>query len=377
MCTIVPRPFTVYTSLVRRYRVGKGSWHETPFELGITFWVFPILGERLDHITRVVVLRHLIMGDFALAETMLCKENGNSHFKNERYLEAIECYNTALKKCPKGHECKAVLLKNRAACHLKLNDYSSALSDCTQSLQITPKDPKALYRRAQAYEGNGNLTDAFADLKHLLAINPKNKEANVLARKLTTTIKKHQDVLQSTKGMVGEMIRALGDPDTPQANVIMAVKNCAILSRERAGSDQLYEAGAVNLLLPLLDSTTPEVVKHVLQTFVGLCTGHKARAHALLQTVSLNKLSVLICHKHSDVGCSAVAVVKQIILSVCTEDMCVPRNATSALVVDADTVVLTPAIQMVFILLLSQSVCTVTRDHIVELLISTIKVSNY
>lgn len=315
------------------------------------------------------------MGDSTLALALQHKDDGNNHFKNERYLEAVECYNKALKKCPKGHECKAILLKNRAACYLKLKDYSSALSDCTQSLQITPNDPKALYRRAQAYEGNSSLTDAFADLKHLLAINPKNKEANGLARKLTTTIKKRQDVMQSTKGIVGEMFRALGDPDMPQAKVIMAVKNCAILSREQAGSDQLYEAGAVNLLLPLLDSTSPEVVQHVLQTFVGLCMGHKARAHALLETVSLSKLSVLICHKHSEVACSAVSVLKQAILSVCTEDVRMPKNAASALVVDADTVVLTPAIQMVFILLLSQSVSSNTRDHIMELLISTIKVS--
>lgn len=301
----------------------------------------------------------------ALALAMQCKEDGNSHFKNESYLEAIECYNRALKKCPKGHVCRAVFLKNKAACHLKLKNYSSALSDCTQSLQITPNDPKALYRRAQAYEGNGSLTDAFNDLKHLLAIDPKNKEANELARKLTATIKKHQDILQSTKGIVGEMFRALGDPNTPQSKVIMAVKNCAILSREHAGSDQLYEAGAINLLLPFLDSTNPEVIQHVLQTFVGLCMGHKARAHVVLQTVSLKKLSALICHKHSDVACSAVAVVKQAILSVCSENVNVPKNAE-------DTVVLTPVIQMIFILLLNQSVCTDARDHIIELLISSI-----
>ena len=322
----------------------------------------------------VIVKLIAAMDDSVLAEATKYKEDGNTHFKNQRYVEAVKSYNKALEEFSQHHQFVAVVLKNRAACYLKLKDFLAALSDCTQSLQITPNDPKALYRRAQAYEGDGSLTEAFSDLKLLISIDPKNKEANALAQKLTITIKKHQDILHSTQGMVEEMFRALKNPNTPQAKVVMAVKNCAILSREQAGSDRLYEAGAVNLLLPLLDSTVAEIIQHVLQTFVGLCMGHKARAHALLQTVSLDKLSTLICHKNLEVACSAVAVVKQAILAVCNEDSRVPKNAGSALVVNADAVVLTPAIQMIFLLLLSQSVCSDTRDHIMELLISTIKV---
>lgn len=307
-----------------------------------------------------------------LAKAIERKEKGNEHFKKERYVEAIECYNLALERCPKGHASKAVLLKNRAACYLKLKQYSNALSDCTQSLQVTTSDPKALYRRAQAYEGKGNLAEAFEDIKHLLAVDPKNKEANEMARKLTITIKKKQDILQSTEGIIAEMFKALRASDTPPAKLAQAVKNCAILSREGAGAEQLYEAGAVTLLVPYLESTVPEVVQHVLQTFVGLCTGHKARAHAVLQTVTLNKLSTLIAHKNTKVACSAVAMVKHVLLSVCSVDSRTLRNAESAMVVDADSVVLTPVVQMVFLLLLSKSVSSDARDHIIELLISII-----
>ena len=307
-----------------------------------------------------------------LARAMQHKEAGNSHFKHGQYPDAIECYSQALTVCPQDHDCRAIFLKNRAACYLKLKQFSSALSDCTQSLNITPNDVKTLYRRASSYEGSGYLTDAFADLKLLLSIEPQNRDVVELARRVTTAIKKQHDILQSTDGIIKEMFQALSDPGVSQTKATMAAKNCAILSQERAGAEKIYQAGGVAVLLPLLDTGSPEVVRHVLQTFVGLCTGHKARAHAVIQRISLEKLSMLISHEKSEVSCSAVAVVKQAILSVSSDDTVTPRGAESAMVVTADTAVIIPVVQMVFILLLNRSITSETRDHIMEMLMATI-----
>lgn len=290
-----------------------------------------------------------------LAQAMSSKESGNQFFKNLRYVEAIQCYTRALDECPQDHQCRAVFLKNRAACYLKLQQFSSALSDCTQALSIDPSDVKALYRRAVAYESSGNLTDAFTDIKHLLSIEPRNKEATELARKLTTIIKKQHEMLQSTDGVIKEMFQALRDHNLPQSKRIMAAKNCAILSQERPGADKLYQAGAMDILLPLLDLGSPEVSHHVLQTFAGLCIGQKARAYAIIQKISLEKISSLISDDASEVSCSAITVVKQALLSV-----------------SADTAVIVPIVQMLFTLLLDGSVTSTARDHIMEMLISTI-----
>lgn len=43
------------------------------------------------------------------------------------------------------------LLLNMAACTLKLGDYPSTIDYCSQVLQADPDNPKALFRRAQAY----------------------------------------------------------------------------------------------------------------------------------------------------------------------------------------------------------------------------------
>ena len=53
------------------------------------------------------------------------KEQGNEHFKNEDYEEAITCYTKALKFSDRSKNDKdcAIYLKNRSACKLKVEDY--------------------------------------------------------------------------------------------------------------------------------------------------------------------------------------------------------------------------------------------------------------
>lgn len=307
--------------------------------------------------------------DEVLAQAMSSKEMGNENFKNQRYVEAVECYSRALKECPPGYECRAVFLKNRAACFLKLNQFSAALDDCTQALKVNPNDIKSLYRRALAYQASGNLTAAFTDTKYLLSVDPRNKEATELARMLTTTIKKQQEILQSTDGVIKEMFKALSDPTLPQSKVIMAAKNCAILSQDLPGAQKLYQVGATDLLLPLLDSESTEVVHHVLQTFAGMCMGHETRAYAVINSITIDKLSTLISHMSDEVSCSAVTVIKQALLSFSKE---APKDAESAVVVSADTAAIVPIVQVVFTLLLDHAVTYTTRDRIMEMLISTI-----
>ena len=81
------------------------------------------------------------------------KEAGNDFFKKGEWDDALECYTEAIKKtkddCEKQ---KAIYYKNRAACSLKKERFDDAVDDCNKSLEYVPNDPKALFRRCQAYE---------------------------------------------------------------------------------------------------------------------------------------------------------------------------------------------------------------------------------
>jgi len=64
------------------------------------------------------------------------KEEGNKCFNENKYGEAAACYTRALSLSSVTGNNKAVLLKNRAACYLKLDKHNEAIADCTSGILI-------------------------------------------------------------------------------------------------------------------------------------------------------------------------------------------------------------------------------------------------
>ena len=293
------------------------------------------------------------------------KERGNKLFKEQKYRDALDCYSEALLLVTEIDYDRTVLLKNRAACWLKLKDYDKALADCVAALEISPGDVKAIYRHAQALEGRGDIPEALRMVKKLLGLEPKNREGLEMARRLAASIKQQSDRLQSTDGIMGEMFAALASSDTPIKGRIQATKNLAILSREPGGSGRIFQAGGVSKMITLLSDNSPEIVHHSLQCLVGLCSGHKVRSCSILQFLPLEKVSSLISSPHTNVAISAITVLKEIIASVANEQV---KEVT-----DQDSInIVLPILQMLFISLASYDVLADTRDCILELFVKTL-----
>ncbi|CEG42711.1 TPR repeat-containing protein [Plasmopara halstedii] len=103
------------------------------------------------------------------------KELGNKFFSRGSFLDAIECYTTALKLCPVDEEYaynRAVYFSNRAACLMRLGRTEESVDDCTQAVTLSPTYVKALLRRAEAYEKMDKLEEALADYNAILKIDP-------------------------------------------------------------------------------------------------------------------------------------------------------------------------------------------------------------
>ena len=69
-----------------------------------------------------------------MADCTTVKEEGNRHFKENKYGAAAACYTKALSMSGVTGNDKAVLLKNRAACFLKLDKNNEAIADCTAGI---------------------------------------------------------------------------------------------------------------------------------------------------------------------------------------------------------------------------------------------------
>ncbi|KAG8145322.1 hypothetical protein E2320_013653 [Naja naja] len=89
------------------------------------------------------------MAASAMAEL---RQEGNEYFQAGRYAEALVAYARALDLPEAGPEAsqRALLYRNRAACHLKLEDYAQAEVDASRALELDGHDVKSLFRRSQA-----------------------------------------------------------------------------------------------------------------------------------------------------------------------------------------------------------------------------------
>ena len=84
------------------------------------------------------------------------KEAGNKCYKDDDNEGALVNYTKAVEASEELNDERllATCLKNRAAVYLKYEDFELVVSDCTRALELVPNDPKALFRRCQAHEGN-------------------------------------------------------------------------------------------------------------------------------------------------------------------------------------------------------------------------------
>ncbi|XP_053316195.1 peptidyl-prolyl cis-trans isomerase D [Spea bombifrons] len=115
------------------------------------------------------------------------KNIGNNLFKSQNWETATKKYNKALRYV---ESCKDVtgddnILKlnpiavscnlNIAACKLKICDFRAAIESCHEALEIDPSNTKALYRRAQGWQGLKDYEQALEDLKKAHNLAPDDK----------------------------------------------------------------------------------------------------------------------------------------------------------------------------------------------------------
>jgi len=145
------------------------------------------------------------------------KEKGSEHFKAGRFRLAQERYARVIQLLPKyrkplgattntevftewvekktAEELKRTSRLNLAACALKLGLHYAAARHADEVLKEDPKNIKALYRRAQGALGANDFEVAVKDCKRILELEPDNKDAGLLLRKVKQT-EKEQDKAQ-------------------------------------------------------------------------------------------------------------------------------------------------------------------------------------
>ncbi|RTG87786.1 protein unc-45 [Schistosoma bovis] len=160
------------------------------------------------------------------------KTEANELFKKGLYREAIGLYDECLGLYGVDKSMKLVLQRNKAQCFLNLRNFGDALTAALEALSISPGDPKALYRCAQAYEGKGMLKEALETGRRLILVDPKNKAAQNLTHKLETSVASYVAESESLTGKLNKMFDIVNDNSSSADQIEQAIVNLSILIKE-------------------------------------------------------------------------------------------------------------------------------------------------
>ncbi|XP_029295679.1 protein unc-45 homolog B-like isoform X1 [Cottoperca gobio] len=300
-----------------------------------------------------------------MGDPIKLKDEGNIHFQAGDTENAIECYTKAIKAC-KDKKVLAVIYRNRSACYIKKENYANAASDASKAIDVDAADIKALYRRCQALEKLGKLDLAFKDVQRCATLEPKNMTFLETLRRLGADIQAKLKTSFSTDSRVQTMFEILLDEEMEKDKREKAANNLIVLSREDAGAERIFQNNGVPLLLNMIETGKQEMILAAVRTLSGICTGHKARAMAIIQMVGVDKM------------CSIMAVDnEEISLATCNLFQCINESLTGedkreygkeeALVLDASKDLKTILLSLVE-MVASKKVSSHGRDQALNLL---------
>lgn len=164
------------------------------------------------------------------------KASANEHLSNGETERACELYKRAISRIndialDKHPEAKDLLLAcylNLSLARLRMDEPQRARNAATRALELFPRSEKALYRRADAARRQGDLGEAVADLKAVLAENPRNSAAVKLLQEIRA---QQKATAANVKEMAGKMLAA-GDEQSERQSACQANNPDQVKDRE-------------------------------------------------------------------------------------------------------------------------------------------------
>lgn len=211
------------------------------------------------------------------------KEEGNGAFKAGNYEEALIKYTKAIDLTGKDND-KSTYLKNRAAVYLKIEDFDRAVSDCTGALEISNNDPKALYRRCQAYEALDKVEQAYSDAKSVHNFDPKNKAIEPFLLRLHAKVQARINEQSTTASKVTKMFELVFNVEEELDKREKAADNMIVLAKERVGAELLFKDGVVQRIVRLMKvEKNPKIRLSLVRVFGDLGKSAMARAKNIVR----------------------------------------------------------------------------------------------
>ncbi|XP_062853958.1 peptidyl-prolyl cis-trans isomerase FKBP5 [Trichomycterus rosablanca] len=139
-----------------------------------------------------------------LEQAVLVKQKGTQYFKAGRYYQAVIQYQRIVTwlemECGTEKEQQAIqalLLVahlNLALCYLRLREYAQVVENCNKVVELDSKNEKALYRRGEARLLRNEFSLALGDFRQVLQVNPSNRAARCRIAVCQRKIREHHEL---------------------------------------------------------------------------------------------------------------------------------------------------------------------------------------
>lgn len=217
----------------------------------------------------------------------VCKERGNEEFKNGYWDTAVTWYSKAIELGEK-HKDLPVFYKNRAAAYLKLDQFKQAADDCTKSLDSCPNDPKALFRRSQAYESLERFEEAYRDLRTIHSQDPNNKMIKPHLERLHAIVQERARDRAQTSNKVTQMFQIAFDLAAVKEKREQAMNNIVVLARESAGAEVMLKEGLVTRIGKLLKvEKNNDIFTNAVRVIGEVCAKSPERTKIVLKELGI------------------------------------------------------------------------------------------
>lgn len=225
------------------------------------------------------------------------KDEGNSAYKEGDWDKAIDRYSAGLKLSKDRNE-RAVLFKNRAAVYLKEEEFEKVVKDCTECLEITPSDPKALFRRAQAYVAQEIPEKAYVDAMLAQKNDPKNKELQAMLSTLHLVVQNKMEDNHKISGKVKTLFDILFDQSCEKEKRETCANNLVALAKENSGAELLLSQGVLPRLVQMLNTEKNAEIKLSCTRAISAFSINTERVQLLLKDLGLPWLLDLMNSKY-------------------------------------------------------------------------------
>ncbi|XP_053130637.1 protein unc-45 homolog B isoform X2 [Hemicordylus capensis] len=106
----------------------------------------------------------------------------------------------------------------------------------------------------------------------------------------------------STDARVQQMFEILLDEKSEKEKQEKAANNLIVLGREEAGAERIFQNNGLNLLMRLIETKNPELILAAVRTLSAMCTGHQARATAVLHVLGIDNICLWMSIDHKEIS---------------------------------------------------------------------------